>query len=164
MCGRGNCWGKGPAMSDAQHSAAQRGLVERVMAIYRQNEQLLKYFFIGATASAIDVILFFILFNLVGTSEFLAHSISVPTAVVFSFVVNARHNFKTNDYALLRFISFCIVCIIGYAAGYAVIVAVREMFEDPQLGANIGKVCSLPVVFIIQYLLNSRITFRKAKT
>jgi putative flippase GtrA len=150
-------------MSDAQQGAAQTGLTERAMAVYRQNEQLLKYFFIGATASAIDVILFFILFNLVGTSELLAHSISVPTAMVFSFIVNARHNFKTNDYALARFISFCIVCIIGYLAGYAVIVSVREMFADPQLGANIGKVLSLPAVFIIQYLLNSRITFRKTR-
>lgn len=130
------------------------------MALYRQNETLVKYFLIGATASAIDVILFFVLFNFVGTSELVAHSISVPTAVVFSFVINARHNFKTNDYALIRFISFCIVCIIGYAAGYAVIVAVQSLFADAALGANIGKIASLPVVFIIQYLLNSKITFR----
>jgi putative flippase GtrA len=150
-------------MSDTQQGTAPTGLTARALTIYRQNEQLLKYFFIGATASAIDVMLFFILFNLVGTSELLAHSISVPTAVVFSFLVNARHNFKTNDHAFARFICFSIVCVIGYLAGYAVIVTVREMFEDPQLGANIGKVFSLPVVFIIQYLLNSRITFRKAK-
>ncbi|GAB5458906.1 MAG: hypothetical protein Hens3KO_19360 [Henriciella sp.] len=136
------------------------GLIAKLSALALENQQLLKYLLIGATASAIDVILFFVLFNLVGTSELFAHSISVPTAVVFSFVINARHNFKTNDYALIRFLSFCIVCLIGYAAGYAVIKAVQVLFTDPVLGANIGKVASLPVVFIIQYILNSRITFR----
>lgn len=137
------------------------GLIAKLSALALENQQLLKYLLIGATASAIDVILFFVLFNLVGTSELLAHSISVPTAVVFSFVINARHNFKTNDYALIRFLSFCIVCLIGYAAGYAVIKAVQVLFTDPVMGANIGKIASLPVVFIIQYILNSRITFRE---
>lgn len=149
-------------MSQTEHSAVDSGgLVARGRALFIKHETLIKYFLIGATASAIDVVLFFVLYNFVGTSELLAHSISVPTAVVFSFVVNARHNFKTSDHALVRFISFCIVCIIGYGAGYGVIVGVQQMFADPQLGANIGKLVSLPVVFVIQYLLNSRITFRK---
>ena len=150
-------------MSNAEHGAVEpQGLIARLRELAVKHEQLIKYFLIGATASAIDVILFFILFNFVGTSELVAHSISVPTAVVFSFVVNARHNFKTNDYPVLRFISFCVVCIIGYAAGYAVIVAVQQFFSDPILGGNVGKIASLPVVFIIQYVLNSRITFRKS--
>lgn len=149
------------------------GLIDRAMTFYRENETLVKYALIGGTASAIDVILFFILFNFVFpdtvsflgmemSKELASHSIAVPTSVIFSFVVNARHNFKTEDYGFLRFISFCIVCTIGYAAGYGVIVAVQQFFADPDLGGNIGKLASLPVVFIIQYVLNSKITFRPA--
>ncbi len=149
------------------------GLTDRALGFYRENEQLVKYALIGGTASAIDVILFFILFNFVFpdtvtflgmemSKELASHSIAVPTSVIFSFIVNARHNFKTEDYGLLRFISFCIVCTIGYAAGYGVIVAVQQFFADPDLGGNIGKLASLPVVFIIQYVLNSKITFRPA--
>lgn len=152
--------------------AAGEGLVAKLMGLYHQHEQLLKYFFIGGMASAIDVVLYFILYNFVFpdtvqfgplsmSDELAAQSISVPTAIVFSFVVNARHNFKTNDYALIRFISFCIVCLIGYLAGYWVILAVQQFFTNEQLGGNIGKIVSLPVVFIIQYILNSKITFRK---
>ncbi len=139
----------------------QKNLVGKLQTIADENQTLLKYVLIGATASAIDVILFFVLFNFAQTSELVAHSVSVPTAVVFSFIVNARHNFKTNDYALLRFLSFCVVCVIGYFVGYGVIKAVQALFSDPVMGANIGKIASLPVVFIIQYILNSRITFRK---
>lgn len=161
---------------DAQ-SAANDGLMAKLMGLYRQHETLLKYFFIGGMASAIDVVLYFILYNFVFpdtvqigglamSDELAAQSISVPTAIVFSFVVNARHNFKTNDYALIRFISFCIVCLIGYLAGYWVILAVQDIMVQQfsmteQLGGNIGKIVSLPVVFIIQYILNSKITFRK---
>lgn len=144
--------------------AANAGPAARLMALYEQHQQVLKYLFIGGMASAIDLILFFVLFNLAGTSELVAHSISVPTAVVFSFVINARHNFKTTDHAWLRFLSFCVVCAIGYAAGYGVIIAVQEVFTNEVLGANIGKIVSLPVVFTIQYLLNTKITFRKTGT
>ena len=143
-------------MSDTQTDNLQNaGLIEKLRVLASENQQFLKYLFIGAAASAIDVILFFVMFNIVGTTELVAHSISVPTAVVFSFVVNARHNFKTNDYPLLRFTSFSIICLIGYLAGYGVIEAVQSQFADKVMGANIGKVASLPVVFIIQYILNS---------
>ena len=79
--------------------------------------------------------------------------------MVFSFVVNARHNFKISDHMLLRLFSFSVVCLIGFFAGYGVILAAQAAGLD----ANMGKIASLPVVFIMQYVLNSRITFRKAK-
>ncbi|WP_213268756.1 GtrA family protein [Hyphomonas sp.] len=143
------------------HPAKSTGLITKLQALYAQHQQILKYLLIGGMASAIDLALFFILFNLVNTSELMAHSVSVPTAVVFSFVINARHNFKTTNHAWLRFFSFCVVCAIGYAVGYAIIISVQQVFTDAVVGANIGKVLSLPAVFIVQYLLNSKITFRK---
>ncbi len=127
--------------------------------IPERHHRLVKYFFIGGTASAIDVGLFLILFNLFGTTPLAAHSVSVPVSVFFSFFFNARYNFRTNDYAALRLLSFIIVSVIGYLAGYGVISAV----ETARLGANIGKIASLPVVFLVQYALNSRITFRHTR-
>jgi len=132
------------------------GFAERMRRRFDAHQRLIKYFLIGVTASAIDVCLFLILFNLVGTSAIVAHSISVPVSVLFSFFTNARHNFKTTDHTALRLLSFAVVCTIGYAAGYAVIAAVAASGASE----NIGKIASLPVVFVIQYVLNSRITFR----
>jgi len=121
--------------------------------------QALKYLLIGGAASAIDVLLFMALYNLAGFTEWQSHSVSVPTSVLFSFVINARHNFKTSDHMLLRLFSFSAVCLLGFLVGYGVIEAAKTAGLNP----NIGKVLSLPVVFILQYALNSRITFRKAK-
>lgn len=120
-------------------------------------KHLVKYVVIGATASAIDVGLFLILFNVVHTTPLMAHSISVPTSVLFSFFINARHNFHTADHIVLRLISFAVVATIGYAVGYGII----ELSSSIGLGANAGKILSLPAVFALQYVLNSRITFRK---
>jgi putative flippase GtrA len=131
----------------------------RVLALARRHQHLIKYLVIGATASAIDVVLFLLLYNVVHTTPLVAHSISVPTSVLFSFTVNARHNFRTTDHIVLRLASFVVVATIGYAAGFGVI----ELCRTQGLGANVGKILSLPVVFTLQYLLNSRITFYKSQ-
>jgi len=144
--------------SSGAETAARPDLIKLLQDRARRHHHLLKYFLIGGLASAIDVLLFMALFNLFGTSALFAHSISVPTSVVFSFLVNARHNFKTNDHMLLRLCSFVVVCALGYLVGYGVILAATST----GFSANIGKLESLPVVFVVQYLLNSRITFRKA--
>jgi dolichol-phosphate mannosyltransferase len=123
-------------------------------------ERFVKYFVIGATASTIDVALFMVLFNIIHTTPLMAHSISVPASVLFSFTVNARHNFYTTDHIVLRLTSFVVVATIGYAVGYGMI----ELCRSVGLGANLGKILSLPVVFVLQYLLNSRVTFYKKKS
>jgi putative flippase GtrA len=147
-------------VSKLHPAGAERSRVQRLTAIAARHETLFKYFAIGATASAIDVVLFLLLYNVIGTPEMAAHSVSVPAAVLFSFIVNARHNFKTTSHTALRLLSFVIVCAIGYAAGYGVI----ELCSANGLGANIGKVVSLPVVFVLQYVLNSRITFYRPES
>ena len=129
-----------------------------VRALLRRYEHLIKYFVIGVTASSIDVLLFMFLYNVVGTSELFAHSISVLAGALFSFGVNARHNFKATDRVVFRFFCFFAVCSIGYVIGYMVIAATVQA----GWGANIGKIVSLPVVFVTQYVLNSRITFHKS--
>jgi len=133
----------------------------KVQQILQKRGQLVKYVLIGGTASLIDLTLFFVLFNFVHLSELVAHSVSVPTAVIFSFIVNARHNFKTADHTALRFLSFCIVCAIGYAVGYGVIEATQNVLESKSLAANIGKIVSLPIVLVVQFTLNSLVTFRE---
>ncbi len=131
----------------------------RASSKIRHHQHLLKYLLIGATASGIDVVLFLLLYNVVGTGALVAHSISVPTSVLFSFIVNARHNFKTSDHMALRLFSFVVVCTIGYMSGFGVIQRAAQQGID----ANIGKIISLPVVFALQYVLNSRITFYKPR-
>jgi putative flippase GtrA len=85
----------------------------------RRHEQALKYLVIGGAATVMDAVLFMILFNFAGFTEWQAHSVSMPVSSLFSFIVNARHNFRTNDYILLRLASYSLVCVIGSSWGMA---------------------------------------------
>ena len=139
--------------------ATAAGPIARVRLLARRFEHLVKYLVIGATAAAIDLGLFLILHNAAGFAPLEAHSVSVPVAVVFSFTCNARHNFRTTDRIALRFASFITVAFVGYLVGTAVIQVVHGGLG---FSANIAKALSLPLVFAVQYLLNSRVSFRKA--
>lgn len=136
-----------------------RGIVSFATGFLGEHPHLIKYIVIGGAASAIDVGLFLFIYNVLETSILVAHSISVPVSVLFSFSVNARHNFRTDDYLLARLASFVVVCAIGYGVGYAITAGVASLAFD----GNVGKVISLPFVFALQYLLNSQVTFRKVK-
>lgn len=144
-------------MSEIQ--AAPDTIEARVRALAFRYQHFLKYLIIGASASATDVLLFMFLFNGLHTDAIVAHSVSVPTSVLLSFTINARQNFRTTDRIALRLMSFAAVAAVGYFAGLAVI----GFFQAQGVSPNLGKLASLPVVFALQYVLNSRITFYKGR-
>lgn len=119
--------------------------------------RLVMYGLIGGTASAIDVGLFLVFHELLGTSALLAHSISIPVSAVFSFLCNAWFNFKKTDKLAQRAASFAVIVFLGYVLG-AIIIWLVETYTG--FNGTVGKFVSLPAVFIFQYFLNSRISFR----
>lgn len=126
--------------------------------LFRKHENLIKYGGIGATAVAIDLGVFVVLHEVFGSPLWIAHSVSVGLAVLWSFSLNAFFNFKTTDRLVARFASFSTVSFVGYLVGLLVIwLAVGAA----DLGGTVAKIVSLPIVFVTQYLLNSRISFRE---
>jgi len=115
------------------------------------------YLLIGGVAAAIDIGLFFILHELAEVSALVSHSISVPASALYSFIFNAWLNFKKTDKILKRAISFAFVIFLGYLLG-AVIVYGFENFTG--FGGTVGKLVSLPLVVVLQFLLNAKISFR----
>jgi putative flippase GtrA len=113
---------------------------------------------IGGIASAIDVGLFVLLYEVVGISAIIAHSISIPISAIYSFFCNAVFNFRTTDKILSRFLSFSVVVALGYGLGVLIIYFVES---NTALGGTFGKLLSLPAVFFFQYFLNSRISFKE---
>lgn len=129
-----------------------------VQALWRKYKTLVMYGAIGASAVVIDLGLFILLHEVMDVNVWVAHSVSVGVAVVWSFLLNAFFNFGTTDRLLIRFASFATVSFVGYLVGLAVIAVVTA----GDVGGTPAKIISLPVVFITQYLLNSRISFRSA--
>lgn len=125
--------------------------------IARARRQLLLYALIGSVALVTDLGLFATTTLVWGWSPLVAHTVSVPVAAGLSFVLNARLNFRQTDRWGVRMASFAVVAAIGYAVGAVVIWVVTDGFGGPGLAA---KLMSLPLVFALQYRLNSRVTFR----
>jgi len=124
---------------------------------YFVESKMLAYLFIGGIAASIDLGTFVFLYELVGLTAVISHSVSVPISAIFSFLCNAFFNFRKTDLLLFRSISFLIVVVLGYLLGVAIIIFVGDIL---QLGGTIGKLISLPFVFLFQFYLNSKISFR----
>ena len=124
---------------------------------YFVESKMLAYLFIGGIAASIDLGTFVFLYELVGLTAVISHSVSVPISAIFSFLCNAFFNFRKTDLLLFRSISFLIVVVLGYLLGVAIIIFVGDIL---QLDGTIGKLVSLPFVFLFQFYLNSKVSFR----
>jgi putative flippase GtrA len=129
--------------------------------LWRRHHHLVKYLLIGGSAVVIDLGLFLVLHHLADFGPLAAHSVSVPTSVVWSFLLNAFLNFRTTDRLGARFVSFATVAAIGFLVGAGVI---ELLHGRVALSADLAKVVSLPLVFAVQYLLNSRVSFRASRS
>lgn len=145
--------------SERETATSASGLRALVMQRWAQHRNLILYGFIGGSAVLVDVGLFTLLHELFGWSAIASNSVSVPVSVVWSFTLNATINFKTTDVILARLASFTVVSGIGFIASLLIIWGV-EGLGQPGL---VAKLVSLPIVFLLQYFLNSRLTFRDQK-
>jgi putative flippase GtrA len=76
------------------------------------NKFFTTYLLIGFVASSIDVILFWLFYNILQQDIFLSNAISVSLAALFSFASNSLYNFKKSDKVFLRLASFYILYIL----------------------------------------------------
>lgn len=122
-----------------------------------RHRTLILYFFIGASASFLDVVGFYLFHSRMGIVSTLATTYSVAIATVYAFLLNAHFNFKQTDRFLFRFLSYSFVSGVGLG-----ISALILWFFNVRMGfdGNLIKILSLPIVFVVQYLLNKTVTFQ----
>ncbi len=118
---------------------------------------LILYFFIGASASLVDIVGFFLLFNLYGVAAVVATAVSVSLATVYSFVLNVKFNFKVSDRLGMRLALFSLVSGIGLLLSALALYIAHDVYG---IDGNIVKIASLPVIFFVQFILNKHISFR----
>jgi putative flippase GtrA len=123
-------------------------------------EKILIYGIIGGFAVVIDVGLFWLIDATTSTPVVVNNAISIGTAMVYSFLMNAFFNFRTRTGLLRRFASFAAVTTFGFAVSSAMLWVLSELVG---LNSVLVKNLTLPVVFIIQFTLNSKFTFKSEK-
>jgi putative flippase GtrA len=121
------------------------------------NVQLVRYFCIGLSAAVIDLGMFLVLVNVLGINSIVGTIVSICLATIWAFALNSIYNFATTDNVVLRFLSYAMVSASGLAISAS---AMGVFVESLGFDANVVKVLSLPVIFIVQYKLNRHVTFR----
>lgn len=127
-----------------------------IIRLATEHAHLLRYLVIGGGAFVIDVGLFALLEMGAGLNPLIANTISVVTSMVFSFTLNALANFRVKDRLLPRFLSFLVVCGAGYLISSGTLWVLIEFIH---LDPTVAKILSLPLVLIVQFVANKRVTF-----
>lgn len=117
------------------------------------------YCLIGISGVAIDAGVFYLLLLIPfwQTYYLFANIISVSCGITNNFILNAFFNFRKTDRLKHRFICFFSTGILGLIFGSLIIYLLYNFFEIDIL---ISKIVSIAFVTIIQFLLNSFVSFR----
>lgn len=111
---------------------------------------------IGGLAFGIDVGLFSVLHVALHSAVLTGNIISTSAAVVFSFTANAFITFGVSDRLVRRFAGFVAVAACGFLISSGLLWVFALHLDVPAIAVKVG---SVPVVFTVQFLLNSRLTF-----
>jgi putative flippase GtrA len=73
-----------------------------------------------------------------------------------SFILNRKLTFQVSDQILKRFVTFFGVAVIGFLVSGLMLWLLIDIFKFNQ---GVAKFIVLPLVLIVQYFLNRRVTF-----
>jgi putative flippase GtrA len=125
----------------------------------RDNRQFLLYCVIGASGVTLDFLVYSILVR-AGLHVQVANAAGYTSGTILSFILNARFNFKTRDWVALRFLSFCAVGFLGWAASAGLLYVLVDRLA---WNKYLAKLATILVVVILQYNLNRIFSFRKSR-
>ncbi|MCW2683593.1 MAG: dolichyl-phosphate beta-D-mannosyltransferase [Blastococcus sp.] len=124
--------------------------------LWQRYRNFFLYQLIGVSGVLLDLLLFLLLYNVVGLHEQIATAISTSAGITNNFLLNSFLNFRKRDGMLRRFGRFYAVGLLGIG-----LVAVLLLVFHSWLGvdANVVKIASMPVVAVFQFFLNKRWSF-----
>lgn len=121
---------------------------------------LILYGLIGGFCASLDFCIFSILCHWGIMSYLWANIISTHIGIITSFTLNRSINFKVKDNAVVRFLSFYVVGLVGLGISELTLYIMVSIFNLNEL---ICKIMTIILVAILQFLLNKYFTFRKYK-
>jgi len=127
----------------------------RTRRLPRPSRALVLYGLIGVSGVTLDYLLFLLLFNAAGLHEQVANALSTSAGIANNFVLNALLNFRTRDRLLLRFARFYAVGLAGLVLTFLLLQLGAALGLDP----NLVKAAAIPLVVLLQYLINRRWSF-----
>ena len=119
----------------------------------------IKYLIVGGLCQFSDLVITLFSHNL-GLNLFFANSFGYFLGTTFSYVGHSKYTFKKNSKKLAskkQLVSFLAACFLGIISGYIVI----KTFTMLKINLFVAKIMQLFIIALVQYLFNSRVTYRK---
>ncbi len=130
--------------------------MEFFRSAFRKHRQIVLYGIIGASGALLDLVCFLLLFNIFNIDPLTATILSTSLGITNNFILNTLFNFKVRDRLHHRFLLFYLVGFLGLVLSVLVIYTLHNIGG---LNANIAKIISIPLIVVIQYYVNSRLSF-----
>lgn len=125
-----------------------------------RNRQFALYCVIGAGGATLDFLIYSLLVKEGGMNFQAANAAGYASGTVLSFALNSRFNFRARDWLTLRFLSFCVVGVLGLTVSYA---ALRLLINGHGVNKYLAKLAAIAIVVLLQYNLNRIISFRQTR-
>lgn len=120
--------------------------------------QFIRYCFIGLTGSGLDVVLFLLFYNYFNFNSVLSNILSVSAGIIDTFLLNAFFNFKVTDNIIKR---FAVYYSVGFFGLLFQVITIYILSDIIGINANNVKISLVPIVAVMQFLLNKYLSFSK---
>ncbi len=117
-----------------------------------------RYFIIGLSGAFLDFAVYSFLYGVFSVNVLVANIIAGFVGFNNNFFLNAFFNFKTKENLITRYFSYFGVCVFGMVISSTFIYVT---FSIMGFNAFLSKFLAMTLIFIVQYFLNKKITFRK---
>lgn len=126
----------------------------------------LRFGLVGIANTVVDFCVLFIVFNLFGVDKIIANYISTSFAMTFSFFANKHFTFKSEGvgkkkgvlfFVITGFTAWIVQPLIIWASG----IMLGRFNLNPNFTLLISKSLAIGVSLIINYILYSKVVFKK---
>jgi len=138
-----------------------RNLFSLAVAEALKRKHFILYSLIGVSGASLDFVAFVLMVKYLSIHYLLVNAISTTLGITNNFILNARFNFAVKDLLLKRFLSFFAVGLLGMAVSSGMLIVLVDVLK---LVPTISKLLVIIVIVLLQYNLNKRLSFGRART
>lgn len=129
-----------------------------IIKLYKRFRNLILYGIIGCSSALLDFLIFTLLTEVLSVHYLIANCISVSCGLTNSFILNRKYNFKVTDKTLKRAVMFFVVGYCGLALNSTLLYV---FINYVHLATPIAKLGAMAIEVLLQFIVNSLVTFRK---
>ncbi len=138
--------------------------MQKLLGLYKKYRSVISYVFFGVLTTAVNFLLYTLLFNLLGLNNFLSNVISVSASILFAFVTNKLFVFQSHTKTLGALISELAKFLSGRLITAVFEVGFMVLTVDLlHLNGTVMKAVCTVVVLILNYIFSKLWAFKKPK-